>query len=41
MMLAAAKCSELVLEVDGPDEQAATDALMALFAEGFGEELGD
>ncbi|MEZ5652633.1 MAG: HPr family phosphocarrier protein [Burkholderiaceae bacterium] len=39
MMLAASKGSELLLEVDGPDEFEATAALQALFAGGFGESL--
>jgi len=37
MMLAAGKGSELVLRVEGPDEQAAADAVAALFADRFGE----
>ncbi len=39
MMLAAAKGSTLVIEADGPDEQAAVDALAGLVAAGFGEEI--
>ncbi|NIO43865.1 MAG: HPr family phosphocarrier protein [Burkholderiales bacterium] len=37
MMLAAAKGSSLELETDGPDEQAAMDALAALIKDKFGE----
>jgi len=37
MMLAAAKGSSVELEVDGPDEQAAMDALVALITDRFGE----
>ena len=37
MMLAAAKGSSVELEVDGPDEQAAMDALVALIEDKFGE----
>jgi phosphocarrier protein HPr len=40
MMLAAACGSSLVVEVDGPDEEAALAAITALFASGFGEEPG-
>lgn len=39
MMLAAAKGAVLVIEADGPDEQEAVDALRALIATGFGEEI--
>jgi phosphocarrier protein HPr len=39
MMLAAAKGSTLVIEAEGPDEQAAVDALAGLVAAGFGEEI--
>ena len=39
MMLAAAKGAVLVIEADGPDEQDAVDALRALIATGFGEEI--
>jgi len=39
MMLAAAKGSTVRLETDGDDEVAAIDALAALIASGFGEEL--
>jgi phosphocarrier protein HPr len=38
MMLAAAKGSTIVLEADGPDEEAAMQALQALIADRFGEE---
>ncbi len=37
MMLAAAKGSSVELETDGPDEQAAMDALVALIENKFGE----
>ena len=37
MMLAAAKGSSVELETDGPDEQAAMDALAALIEDKFGE----
>lgn len=37
MMLAAGLGSEVELEVDGPDEQAAHDALVALVNDKFGE----
>lgn len=37
MMLAAEVGAELEIEVDGPDEAAALDALMAVVASGFGE----
>ena len=37
MMLAAAKGSSVELEVEGPDEQAAMDALVALITDRFGE----
>ena len=39
MMLAAARGSTLVIEADGPDGQAAVDALAGLVAAGFGEEV--
>lgn len=41
MMLAAAKGSELLLEVDGEDEDAALASLTELFAGGFGEQSGE
>ena len=37
MMLAAGKGSKVTLETDGPEEQAAMDALLALIADDFGE----
>ena len=37
MMLAAGIGSEVVIETDGPQEQAAMDALLALIADKFGE----
>ena len=37
MMLAAGKGSSVELETEGPDEQAAMDALVALIADKFGE----
>ena len=37
MMLAAGKGSTVTLETDGPDEQAAMDAMLALIADYFGE----
>ena len=37
MMLAAGKGSTVTLETDGPDEEAAMDALLALIADYFGE----
>jgi phosphocarrier protein HPr len=37
MMLAAARGATLVIEADGPDEDAALEALVALVATGFGE----
>jgi phosphocarrier protein len=37
MMLAAGKGSTVVLETDGPDEEAAMAALLALIADYFGE----
>ena len=37
MMLAAGKGSKVTLETDGPEEQAAMDALLALIADYFGE----
>ena len=37
MMLAAGLGSEVDLETDGPDEQAAMDALLALINDKFGE----
>jgi len=37
LLLAAARGSSLVLEVEGPDESEAADALEALVSGGFGE----
>ena len=37
MMLAAGKGSKVTLETNGPDEQEAMDALLALIADYFGE----
>ncbi|MDM7457260.1 MAG: HPr family phosphocarrier protein [Tepidimonas sp.] len=37
MMLAAGQGAALDIETDGPDEQAAMDALVALFDDKFGE----
>ena len=37
MMLAAGIGSEVVIETDGPDEQAALDAILALIHDKFGE----
>lgn len=37
MMLAAIKGTQLKLEVDGPDEDQAIDALLDLIKDGFGE----
>ncbi|MBA4257294.1 MAG: HPr family phosphocarrier protein [Polaromonas sp.] len=37
MMLAAGLGATVVLETDGPDEQAASDALLALIHDKFGE----
>ncbi len=37
MMLAAGIGTEVEIEIDGPDEQAAMDALMALVNDKFGE----
>jgi len=39
MMLAAAPGATLSLSADGPDAPAALEALCALIAEGFGEEM--
>ncbi len=39
MMLAAEKGSELLLEVNGPDEEVAMAALVKVIASGFGEEM--
>jgi len=37
MMLAAAKGTNIEFEIDGPDEQAAMDAIVALIDDKFGE----
>ena len=37
MMLAAARGATITIETDGPDEQAALDAIAALIADKFGE----
>ena len=37
MMLAAGKGSQVVIETDGPDEEAAMKELLALIADRFGE----
>ena len=39
MMLAASKGATITIEADGPDEVEAVDALRALIAAGFDEEL--
>lgn len=39
MMLAAEKGSEIVVEAEGPDEVEAVEALLKVFASGFGEEI--
>lgn len=39
MMLAAEKGSELLLEVNGPDEEVALTVLVKVIASGFGEEI--
>jgi phosphocarrier protein HPr len=41
MMLAAARGATLTIEADGPDEDAALEALAALIASGFGEGAAD
>ena len=38
MMLAAGKGTRIVLEADGPDEMEAADAIVALIANGLGNE---
>ncbi len=38
LILAAEKGSRVVITADGPDEEAAVEAIAKLFAEGFGEE---
>ncbi|TDJ62929.1 MAG: HPr family phosphocarrier protein [Proteobacteria bacterium] len=37
MMLAAAQGAAIAISTDGPEEEAALDALVALVADGFGE----
>lgn len=37
MALGLSKGTEVTLHIDGPDEEAAKDALVALFENGFGE----
>ena len=37
MMLAAGKGSRVIIEIDGPDEAAAMDAIVALIGDYFGE----
>ena len=37
MMLAAGKGSRIVLEIDGPDEEQAMEAICALISDNFGE----
>ena len=37
MMLAAAQGTNIEVEIDGPDEQAAMDAIVALISDKFGE----
>lgn len=39
MTLAAEKGSELMIEVDGPDEQPALEAIIKVIESGFGEEI--
>lgn len=39
MTLAAEQGAELELEMDGPDEEKAMDAIKELIADGFGEEI--
>jgi phosphocarrier protein len=39
MMLAAEKGSEILIEVNGPDEEAALAALIKVIESGFGEEI--
>ena len=40
MMLAAEMGAEVLIEVDGPDEDAAIEALLSVVASGFGESDG-
>jgi phosphocarrier protein len=39
MMLAAEKGSEITIEAEGPDEQAAVEAVAEVISSGFGEEI--
>lgn len=39
MTLAAEKGSELIIEVDGPDEEDAIEAIVKVIENGFGEEI--
>ena len=39
MMLAAERGAELLIEVDGPDEEEAADAIVKLIVSGFSEEI--
>ena len=39
MMLAAEKGVELTIEIDGPDEETAMEAILKLIASGFTEEM--
>lgn len=39
MMLAAERGVELLIEADGPDSEAAAEAVVALIQSGFGEEI--
>lgn len=39
MMLAAAKGTELLFKIEGPDEEEALNKIEELFAGGFGEEI--
>ena len=39
MMLAAEKGSEILVEADGPDEEAASEAVVEIIRSGFGEEV--
>lgn len=41
LMLQAECGSEILLRVNGPDEVAAVEALVALIAQGFGEKIGE
>ena len=39
MMLAAEKGTELIIEIDGPDEEAAMQELLRVVQSGFGEDI--